>query len=190
VYFWSRYGTGTWRKSVPEPEKILTVPPHFLKCIFLGPNRFDWCWDLHCCVAEWDTSWCNPLVPGTVEHCHQSSDDRLQVLVLFKRSVSWVLYRFCRIILISDFSVADPDPGSGAFLTPGSGIRNRIFPDPWSRIPDPKPKVLVMFNIFDICGYTKRYDKKNFCSPLSFVAVFGSGIRDPWSGMGKNQDPG
>jgi len=25
---------------------------------------------------------------------------------------------------------------------------------------------------------------------LSFVAVFGSGIRDPGSGMGKNQDPG
>jgi hypothetical protein len=27
-------------------------------------------------------------------------------------------------------SVADPDPGSGAFLTPGYGIRNRFFPDP------------------------------------------------------------
>ncbi len=36
-------------------------------------------------------------------------------------------------------SVADPDPGSGAFLTTGSGIRNRIIPDPGSRIPDPKP---------------------------------------------------
>jgi hypothetical protein len=30
----------------------------------------------------------------------------------------------------------------------------------------------------------------NFFSPLSFVAVFGSGVRDPGSGMGKNQDPG
>jgi hypothetical protein len=37
----------------------------------------------------------------------------------------------------------------------------------------------------------------NFFSHLSFVAVFGSGIRDPGSeirdpgsGMGKNQDPG
>jgi hypothetical protein len=30
----------------------------------------------------------------------------------------------------------------------------------------------------------------NFFSPLSFVAVFGSEIRDPGSGMGKNQDPG
>ena len=29
-------------------------------------------------------------------------------------------------------SVADPDPGSGAFLTPGSGIG-------FFRIPDPKP---------------------------------------------------
>jgi len=35
-------------------------------------------------------------------------------------------------------SVADPDPGSGAFLTPGSGIRNRFFPDPGSQIPDPE----------------------------------------------------
>jgi hypothetical protein len=34
-------------------------------------------------------------------------------------------------------SVADPDPGSGTFLTPGSEIRNRFFPDPGSRIPDP-----------------------------------------------------
>jgi hypothetical protein len=33
----------------------------------------------------------------------------------------------------------------------------------------------------------KRYDNK-FFSPLSFVAVFGAGIRDPESGMGKNQD--
>jgi len=27
-------------------------------------------------------------------------------------------------------SVGDPDPGSGALLTPGSAIRNRFFPDP------------------------------------------------------------
>jgi hypothetical protein len=31
---------------------------------------------------------------------------------------------------------------------------------------------------------------KIFFSPLSFVAVFGSEIRNPGSGMGKNQDPG
>ncbi len=30
----------------------------------------------------------------------------------------------------------------------------------------------------------------NFFSSLSIVAVFVSGIRDPGSGMGKNQDPG
>ncbi len=30
-------------------------------------------------------------------------------------------------------SVADPDPGYGAFLTPGSRIRNRFFPDPGSQ---------------------------------------------------------
>jgi hypothetical protein len=31
---------------------------------------------------------------------------------------------------------------------------------------------------------------KYFFSPISFVAVFGSEIPDPGSGMGKNQDPG
>ncbi len=43
------------------------------------------------------------------------------------------------ILEVGTTSVADPDPGSGsgAFLTPGSGIRNRFFPDPGSRIPDP-----------------------------------------------------
>jgi hypothetical protein len=31
---------------------------------------------------------------------------------------------------------------------------------------------------------------KNFFSALPFIAVFDSGIREPGSGMGKNQDPG
>ncbi len=39
--------------------------------------------------------------------------------------------RILKYGLILD-SVADPDPGSGTFLTPGSGIRNRFFPDPGS----------------------------------------------------------
>ncbi len=40
-------------------------------------------------------------------------------------------------------SVADPDPGSGirCFLTPGSGIRNRFFPDPGSRISEPGSRI-------------------------------------------------
>ncbi len=37
---------------------------------------------------------------------------------------------------------------------------------------------------------TKKSLAKIFFSPLSFLPVFGSGIRDPRSGMGKNQDPG
>jgi hypothetical protein len=36
----------------------------------------------------------------------------------------------------------------------------------------------------EICGYRKKFD---FFSPLSFVAIFGSGIRDPGTG---NRDPG
>ncbi len=37
---------------------------------------------------------------------------------------------------------------------------------------------------------TKKALTSNFFSPLSFVVAFGSGIRDPGSGVGKNQDPG
>jgi hypothetical protein len=37
---------------------------------------------------------------------------------------------------------------------------------------------------------TKKCLTKDFFSPLSFLPVFGSGIRDPGSGMVKNQDPG
>jgi hypothetical protein len=39
-----------------------------------------------------------------------------------------------------EISVADPDPGSGAFLDPGSGfgIWKRFYPDPVSRIQDPQ----------------------------------------------------
>ncbi len=37
-------------------------------------------------------------------------------------------------------SVADPDPGSGAFLTPGSGILNKFF----SRISDPESQTYLV----------------------------------------------
>jgi hypothetical protein len=36
-------------------------------------------------------------------------------------------------LVLQNSSFADPDPGSGAFLTPGSGIRNRFIPDPGSQ---------------------------------------------------------
>jgi hypothetical protein len=48
--------------------------------------------------------------------------------------------RYFEFVLVADTiadvillgCVADPDSGSGVFLTPGSGIRNRFFPDPGS----------------------------------------------------------
>jgi hypothetical protein len=46
-----------------------------------------------------------------------------------------------------------------------------------------------MFNFVKFVA-TKKGMTTKFFSPLSFDAVFGSGIRDPESGMGKNQDPG
>jgi hypothetical protein len=105
------------------------------------------------------------------------------------------------------------DPGSGAFLTPGSEI---VFPEPGCRIPDPKPifgelsdnkkfhnslkinpnfffhhfKNKIIFNFVKFVVTKKLPYDNNFFSPLSFVALFGSRIQDPRSGMGKNQDPG
>ncbi len=46
-----------------------------------------------------------------------------------------------------------------------------------------------MFNFVKFV-VTKKGMTTNFFPPLSFDADFGSGIRDPGSGMGKNQDPG
>jgi hypothetical protein len=45
--------------------------------------------------------------------------------------------------------LAELDPGTGAFLAPGSGIRNRYFSDPGSRIPDPKS---IFWNTVTILG--------------------------------------
>jgi hypothetical protein len=47
----------------------------------------------------------------------------------------------------------------------------------------------IIFSSVNFVAAKNGLTKKIF-SPLSFVAVFGSGIRDPGSGMGKNQDPG
>jgi hypothetical protein len=47
-----------------------------------------------------------------------------------------------------------------------------------------------MFNFGKFVAKLKVMTTIFFSSPLSFVAVLGSGIRDPGSGMGKNQDQG
>ncbi len=44
-------------------------------------------------------------------------------------------FKFANLILFG--SVADPDPGSGAFLTPGTGMGFFRIPDLGSRIPRP-----------------------------------------------------
>jgi hypothetical protein len=49
-------------------------------------------------------------------------------------------------------SVADPDPGFGAFLTPGSGIRNRFFPDPGPRISDPGSQTHIFESLVTFFG--------------------------------------
>jgi hypothetical protein len=47
----------------------------------------------------------------------------------------------------------------------------------------------IIFSFVKFVATKNGLTKKNF-SPLSFVAVFGSGIRDSGSRMGKIQDPG
>ncbi len=113
---------------------------------------------------------------------------------------------FCTSLSVGESRVADP--GSGAFLTPGSGIRNRFFPG--SRIPDPGSQTHIFESLVKILlgknfsislkivpnFFSSAFQNKirfkfvefvttkkslitNFFSPLSFVAVFGSEIRDP-----------
>jgi hypothetical protein len=111
-----------------------------------------------------------------------------------------------------DSSVADPDPGSGAFLTPGSGIRNRFFPDPGFRISDPGSKTHIFDNFLakkffnslkiDPNFFLQTFKNKIISNFVKFVAIrkgmtkkiFHPSllllILDPGSGMGKNQDPG
>jgi hypothetical protein len=96
-------------------------------------------------------------------------------------------------------------------------IRNKFFPDPGSRIPNPYFSELIdnflgkkFYNSLKIGPnyFLKHFKNKiiynfvkfvatqigmtNFFSPLSFVAVFGSGIRDPgWVKIGiRDKHPG
>jgi hypothetical protein len=55
---------------------------------------------------------------------------------------------YCKVNILVR-SVAE-DPGSGAFLTPGSGIRNRFFPDPGSRIPGPGSQTHIFESLVTI----------------------------------------
>ncbi len=115
--------------------------------------------------------------------------------------------------LLAGCSVADPDPGYGTFLTPGSGILNRFFPDLESRIPNPYfwelsdnflgkkfynslktgPNFFLQhfkttmgnFSILWNFWLHKKVWQEIYFRP-SLLLLF----LDPGSGMGKNQDPG
>jgi len=53
-------------------------------------------------------------------------------------------------------SVADPDPGSGALWTPGSGIRNRFFPDPTITYESLRT-ICLGFKILQFCADLLKY---------------------------------
>ncbi len=122
---------------------------------------------------------------------------------------STIVWHLLRIRIRDPVPFWPLDPESGAFLTPGSGIRNRFFADLGSRIPNPYFWELIdnllgkkfynslkigpnyflkhfkknNFKFCEICGYKKWYDNKFFFSPL-FCCCFcvldpRSRIRDP-----------
>ncbi len=62
----------------------------------------------------------------------------------------------------------------------GSGIRNRFFPGV-KKVPDPGSGSATLTKI--MFNFVNLWLDKKFFSPLSFVAVLGSGIRDPVSGI-------
>jgi hypothetical protein len=65
---------------------------------------------------------------------------------MFNCTASVMVHIVSLFFIFLEFSVADPDPGSGAFLPQGSGIRFDFFPDPGSRILDPYR--VLKFNLY------------------------------------------
>ncbi len=68
------------------------------------------------------------------------------------------------------------DPGSGAFLTPVSGIRNRFSPDPGSRISDPGSQThifesLPVVTTFGPTFFLKQFKNKIILKFVKFVAT-------------------
>ncbi len=67
------------------------------------------------------------------------------------------------------FSVADRDPETGSFSTPGSGIRNRYFSG--SRIPDRKPLFLRAFvGLYD-WAEEEGGDMRRHCREIDIATV-------------------
>ncbi len=91
-------------------------------------------------------------------------------------------------------SVADPYPGSGTFLTPGSGIRDPGWKKVSIRIRDEQPGSYILElknNFFCFFGGIKTLNSLMRIRDPGW-RQFGSWIRDPVSGMEKSRirDPG
>ncbi len=73
-----------------------------------------------------------------------------------------------------DSSDADPDPGSGAFLTPGSGIRNKFFSDPGSQSHIFESLVTIFWVKSSIIGpnfFLQHFKTKIIFNFVKFVAT-------------------
>ncbi len=82
--------------------------------------------------------------------------------------------------------------GSGAFLTPGSGIRNMFFPDLGSQTHSFESLVTIFWILSSIIlwnlGLQKQVWQQIFSTPLIFCCFF---IRDPgWVKMIRDKRPG
>jgi hypothetical protein len=82
------------------------------------------------------------------------------------------------------FSVANPDPGLGTFLTPGSGMGESQHPDPGSGMNNPDIIFLSLKTIFLLFWGLKYIN--------SLMRIRDPGWRQFGSGMEKSQirDPG
>ncbi len=95
-----------------------------------------------------------------------------------------LIHRYCKYRSLVKFSVADPDPGLGAFLTPGSGIRDGRKSASGSGIQNEQPgsyfkELRNHFFAFFGVKLLKFFDEG------PGWRQFGSGIRN-----GKKSDPG
>ncbi len=67
-------------------------------------------------------------------YCGHNLSKVFSGFLLVKSSVMLRRKEMTNFVLIAVLRIRIQDPGSGAFLTPWSGIRNRFFPDPGSQI--------------------------------------------------------
>ncbi len=129
-------------------KKIVNVTFWKYLLTFEEPRRLLWHNFFLKIGRTFSQKWQNALVRLAGNLCFDLEDNVHSFIHSFNHSfLHWLIPSFLHSIIqsfIHSFihplihsSVADPDPGSGAFLTPGSGMGRSQHPDPGSGMNNP-----------------------------------------------------